>query len=117
MEDFLKSKAMITPGIAGATTTLITGTLYSQFGLPAKWVGLVVSLLFGLSIWADKEVPIYQRIVFYVINSLTIFAVAIGINQAGMAVEMSSRQDKAPAVIERMVPPSESTSFFHNWLR
>jgi hypothetical protein len=116
MEDFLSSKAMITPGIAGATTTLITGTLYSQFAVPAKWVGLVISLLFGLTVWADKQVPIYQRMVFYVINSLTIFAVAIGINQAGMAVEMSSRPPKDPTVIERKVPP-ESKSFFHDWLR
>ena len=115
MEEFLKSKAMITPGIAGATTTLITATLYSQFALPAKWVGLGVSLLFGLSVWADKEVPIYQRIVFYIINSLTIFAVAIGINQGGMAVEMSVRQAKDPTVIERGVP-QESKSFFQDWL-
>jgi hypothetical protein len=114
MDDFLKSKAMITPGIAGATTTLITATLYSQFALPAKWVGLAVSLLFGLSAWADKQVPIYQRIVFYVINSLTIFAVAIGINQAGLAVETSGRQPKNSTVIERTVPP-ESKTFFHEW--
>ena len=116
MEDFLNSKAVITPGIAGASTTLIAGTLYSQFALPAKWVGLALSLLFGLTVWADKQVPIYQRMVFYVINSMTIFAVAIGINQAGMAVEMSSRQPKDPTVIERQVP-LESDSFFHTWLR
>jgi hypothetical protein len=116
MDDFLKSKAMITPGVAGATTTMIAGTLYSQFGLPAKWVGLVLSLLFGLAVWADKHVPLYQRIFFYVINSLTIFAVAIGINQAGMAVEVSTLQAKNPNVIERKVQP-ESKSFFHNWFR
>jgi len=114
MDDFLKSKAMITPGVAGATTTMIAGTLYSQFGLPAKWVGLVLSLLFGLAVWADKQVPLYQRIFFYVINSLTIFAVAIGINQAGIAVEVSTLQAKNPHVIERKVQP-ESKSFFHNW--
>jgi len=116
MDDFLSSKAMITPGIAGATTTLITGTLYSQFALPAKWVGLGVSLLFGLTVWADKQVPIYQRMVFYVINSLTIFAVAIGINQAGMAVETSARQAKNPPAIERYVPP-DSNTIFRDWLR
>jgi hypothetical protein len=115
MDDFLKSKAMITPGVAGATTTMIAGTLYSQFALPAKWVGLVLSLLFGLAVWADKEVPFYMRILFYIINSLTIFAVAIGINQAGMAVEKSTREVKDPPAIERKVEP-ESQSFFHNWL-
>lgn len=115
MDEFLKSKAMITPGVAGGTTTMIAGTLYSQFGLPAKWVGLVFSLLFGLAVWADKQVPIYQRVLFYVINSLTIFAVAIGINQAGMAVEKSSREVKDPTAIERKVEP-ENKSFFHSWL-
>ena len=114
MDDFLRSKAMMTPGIAGAATTLISGTLYSQFGLPAKWVGLVVSLLFGLSVWADKTVPFYQRIVFYCINSLTIFAIAIGINTAGLAVERSTEQTQTPPEIVRSIPP-ESTSFFHNW--
>ncbi|MEJ2286952.1 MAG: hypothetical protein P8X85_25580 [Desulfobacterales bacterium] len=115
MDDFLKSKAMITPGVAGATTTMIAGTLYSQFALPAKWVGLVFSLLFGLAVWADKEVPFYLRILFYIINSLTIFAVAIGINQAGMAVEQSTRKVKDPTAIERKVEP-DSNAFFHNWL-
>jgi hypothetical protein len=56
-----------------------------------------------------------MRILFYIINSLTIFAVAIGINQAGMAVEKSTREVKDPPAIERKVEP-ESQSFFHNWL-
>jgi hypothetical protein len=115
MDDFLKSKAMITPGVAGGTTTMIAGTLYSQFGLPAKWVGLVLSLLFALIVWADRQVPFYQRILFYIINALTIFAVAIGINQAGMAVEKSAREIKDPPTIERNVEP-ENKTFFHSWL-
>ena len=115
MDDFLKSKAMITPGVAGATTTMIAGTLYSQFALPAKWVGLVLSLLFGLAVLADKKEPFIMRIVFYIINAMTIYAVAIGINQAGMAVEKSAREVKDPPAIERKVEP-ESQSFFHSWL-
>ena len=115
MDDFLKSKAMITPGVAGGTTTMIASTLYSQFGLPAKWVGLVLSLMFALIVWADKQVPIYQRILFYIINALTIFAVAIGINQAGMAFEKSARGIKPPPTVERTVDP-ENKTFFHNWL-
>jgi hypothetical protein len=116
MDDFLKSKAMITPGVAGATTTMITGTLYIQFGLPAKWVGLILSLLFALVIWGDKEVPIYQRAVFYIINTLTIFAVSIGLNQAGMTIETSNQQLKNPPLIERNVP-QESKTFFHDWFQ
>jgi hypothetical protein len=114
MDEFLNSKAMLTPGVAGALTTTITGTLVSQFGLPGNWTGLVISLLLGLAVWADKSVAIYQRIVFYAVNSMTIFAVAIGINTAGMAIEYSRMQSVEPPVVEREVLP-DSERFFQEW--
>lgn len=116
MDDFLKSKAMMTPGVAGAMTTMITGTLVSQFGLPGNWTGLVISLLMGLAVWADKSVVIYQRIVFYLINSLTIYAVAIGVNTAGMAISHGEEGIKAPPAIERSVPDDQK-KFFQDWFR
>ncbi len=114
MEDFIKSKAMLTPGAAGATTTMITATLVSQFGLPGNWTGLVISLILGLSVWADKSVAIYQRIIFYIINSLTIFAVALGLNTAGIVVNDKIERSVNPPQIERTVP-AESQAFFQNW--
>lgn len=114
MDDFLNSKAMMTPGVAGAATTMITGTLVSQFSLPGNWTGLVISLLLGLAVWADKSVSVYQRIVYYIINSLTIYAVAIGINTAGMAIQYSSGHGPSTPVIEREVPP-DSHQFFQEW--
>ncbi len=114
MDEFLKSKAMMTPGIAGSLTTMITGTLVSQFGLPGNWTGLVISLLLGLAVWADKSVIIYYRIIYYIINSLTIFAVAIGVNTAGMAISYSSDRVSDPAIIERMVP-ADKDKFFQEW--
>jgi hypothetical protein len=116
MDEFLKSKAMMTPGVAGGVTTMITGTLVSQFGLPGNWTGLVISLLLGLAVWADKSVAVYQRIIYYVINSLTIYAVAIGVNTAGMAIQYSSERSSDPASIEREVP-SDADRFFHDWFR
>jgi hypothetical protein len=117
MEEFFHSKAMMTPGAVGATTTMITGTLASQFGLPGNWTGLVLSLLFGLSVWADKSVPVYQRIIFYIINSMTIFAVAIGINTAGMVINKSTERKVAPHVIEEKHTPAEQQKFFQDWFR
>lgn len=114
MDDFLKSKAMMTPGLAGAATTMITGTLVSQFGLPGNWTGLVVSLLMGLVVWIDKSVPVYQRLLFYLIHSMTIFAVAIGVNTAGMEIQHSNRPVSDPAAVERTVP-LESEAFFQKW--
>lgn len=117
MEEFFHSKAMMTPGAAGATVTMITGTLASQFGLQGNWTGLVISLLFGLSVWADKSVPVYQRIIFYLINSMTIFAVAIGINTAGMVVNKSAERKVDPHVIEEQYSPAEQQEFFQDWFR
>ncbi len=116
MDDFLKSKAMMTPGVAGALTTMITGTLVSQFGLPGNWTGLVISLLLGLAVWADTSVVIYHRIIYYIINSLTIYAVAIGVNTAGMAISYSSEGISDPAAVERTVPAQED-KFFQDWFR
>jgi hypothetical protein len=116
MDDFFRSKAMLTPGVAGATTTMITATLVSQFGLPGNWTGLVISLLLGLSVWADKSVAIYQRIIFYIINSVTIFTVALGLNTAGMVVNQKVERFVNPPEIERKVPP-ESKAFFQEWFR
>jgi hypothetical protein len=114
MEDFFKSKAILTPGAAGATTTMITATLVSQFGLPGNWTGLVISLILGLSVWADKSVAIYQRIIFYIIHSLTIFTVALGLNTAGIVVNDKIERSVNPPQIERKVP-AESQAFFQNW--
>lgn len=117
MEEFFQSKAMLTPGAAGVTTTMITGTLVSQFGLPGNWTGLVISLLFGLSVWADKSVSVYQRIIFYLINSMTIFAVAIGINTAGLAINQSTERSVDPHVIEENHLPADPQKFFQDWFR
>jgi hypothetical protein len=114
MDEFLKSKAMMTPGVAGAVTTMITGTLVSQFGLPGNWTGLVVSLLLGLVVWVDQSVAVHHRIIYYLINSMTIYAVAIGVNTAGMAISYGSEPVSDPPAIERNVPP-EAERFFQEW--
>ena len=116
MDEFFSSKTVqtLTPGVAGAMTTTITATLVSQFGLPGNWTGLVVSLLFGATVWADKSAAIFQRIIFYIINTLTILAVAIGLNTAGMVVNRAAERSVDPPVIERGVP-DQPPSFFQDW--
>lgn len=83
LKDFLNSKSMLTPGIAGAITMLVTNTLHLQFDLPHKWVALVLSFLLGSLVFGDKTTPTWQRAIFYVFNSLIIFAMAAGSNVAG----------------------------------
>ncbi len=112
MQEFLHTKAMLTPGMAGAATTMITGTLVTMFGVPGNWTGLIVSFFLGLLALADKSIPILHRIFFYVFNSLTIFTVAMGFNQAGIVATGQQQQVKYEY---RSISPEASPPFFHNW--
>ncbi|SEQ96876.1 hypothetical protein SAMN05421690_1004111 [Nitrosomonas sp. Nm51] len=123
MDNFVSSRSMITPGLAGSATTMITGTLVTTFGFPGAVTALIVSFVFGLMALADKSVAAYYKFIFYIINSVTIFSVAVGLNQAGMAIIERDRQ--APTVEERTLGPAEdeehdamqaeSRPFFQEW--
>jgi len=120
MNDFVSSKAMITPGVAGSATTTITGTLVSMFGLPGAETALVFSLIFGFMVFADQSVGFLYKILLYIISSMTIFSVAVGLNQSGMAITTSN---KTEVVIERSLAPANNESsnspsfqpFFQDW--
>jgi hypothetical protein len=93
LSDFLNPNSMITPGAAGAFTMMITNTLCQQFAqLHLGFTGLVVSFLFGAVVFgAGVSVP--ARMMYYVINSLIIFTVAMGSNAIGdQAAEQASKQ-------------------------
>jgi hypothetical protein len=107
LKDFLNSKSMLTPGIAGAITMLVTNTLHIQFDLPHKWVALVLSFLLGTLVFGDKTTPPWQRGIFYLFNSLIIFAMAAGTNAAGEGLAPDTQGNFAEAARE---------SFFQNWL-
>jgi hypothetical protein len=82
-EDFLNPKSMSTPGFAGAITMLITNTISFQFGLSDRWpafIGLIISFLFGTLVMAKGSLSGWERAVYYVLNSVIIFAVAVGTN-------------------------------------
>lgn len=111
MEEYLNSKAMLTPGVAGATTTTITGTMASVFGWPGSYTALVVSFLLGLLVFSDKTVPLLQRMVLYLVNSMIIFTVSVGLNTAGVAAMQTdeARNRSVEAAVET------EHSFFQPW--
>jgi hypothetical protein len=123
MDDFISSKGMITPGVAGSATTMITGTLVSTFGFPGAITALAISFLFGLLVLADKTVSIVYKLIYYIISSMTIFSVAVGLNQAGMVIV--ERDKTASTELERTLEPEESMQsdseatrtnrFFQEW--
>lgn len=114
MDQFLNSKSMITPGIAGAVVTVIVATLSSQFGLPAKWIALVTSLLIALLIFfADQAGKMVVRLIILLLNTIIIFSVSVGTNAAAIAATQPKTQVEQPP-FESMPEPTP-TPFFHEW--
>jgi hypothetical protein len=109
VEEFLQPKAMLTPGIAGGVTMLIANALWVAFSLPPRWTSLVLSFLVGLLVFVAKGgVPVWQRAVYYLLNSLIIFSVSIGTNYVGVGLT------HPPAQQSNAVEPR---TFFGDWLR
>ena len=106
---------MLTPGIAGGITMLIANALWVAFSLPPRWTSLVLSFVLGLLVFAAKGgVPAWQRAVYYLLNSLIIFAVSIGTNYVGVGVtQPPAQQNKVAAP----AGPPGARVFFSDWLR
>ena len=115
MGDFVNSKSMLTPAMAALGVTMMSGVLAGQFGLPGKWTGLIFSFILGTVVFADRETPIIQRALFYVINSLTIYTMAIGINEAGVAA--MSAHPAVPDACRAVVEEGAGKGFFSPWFR
>jgi hypothetical protein len=84
LDSFLTPEAMLTSGVAGAMTMMITNTLWQNFELPRAYTGIALSFIFGLLVLAATKTLI-MKIVFYVLNSLVIFCVAAGASGLGPA--------------------------------
>jgi len=110
VEEFLQPKAMLTPGIAGGVTMLIANALWVAFSLPPRWTSLVLSFLLGLLVFVATRVPLWQRAVYYLLNSLIIFSVSIGTNYVGVGLT------HPPAQQSNAMQPSPRR-FFGDWLR
>ena len=84
LADFLHPQSMVTPGLLGAAAMMGTNALCATFSLDEPIVCLVLSLLFGLAA-VIRDVPLFQRVLYYVLNTIIIFSVAAGANTIGLA--------------------------------
>jgi hypothetical protein len=82
-DQFLTPEAMLTPGAAGAMTMMITNALALNFDTHRALTGLVLSFMFGAVVFVASR-NIWQKGLFYVLNSLIIFCVALGTNAIGV---------------------------------
>src|SRR5437868_14877632 len=102
---------MLTPGIAGGVTMLIANALWVAFSLPPRWTALVLSFLLGLLVFvATPRAPVWQRAVYYLLNSLIIFSVSIGTNYVGVGATR-------PPTQQSNAGDQGARTFFADWLR
>jgi hypothetical protein len=126
--NFLNPRSVLTPGVAGAFTMMITNAVAANFGLPPFYSALAISALLALVVFLRaKRDHWYQRVLCMVLNSAVIFAIAVGTNQAGLAVTKSAQpvnvgaQHTTGAARARATPLLIATvqpkaPFFSNWL-
>lgn len=102
--DFLSPTGSLTPAAAGAIVLLITNTLGAAFSLPRALTALVLSAIIGALIVAKFRATFLTRLGYWIVNSLTIFAVALGANGA------------VRGLTGDLPPAAASSSFLAPWL-
>lgn len=106
-KEFLNPGSMLTPGMAGGMTMAMTNVLSGQLHIEAPgpaYLGLGLSFLFGLLVFVGDEISWLKRGVYYVLNSLVIFVVAIGSNTVGQGATAAPPAPRSAAAPEDIGP-------------
>lgn len=83
LDAFLNPHSMVTPGLLGSVVTLGANSLAQLQLLPLLWIYLGLSFAFGTTAIV-KSGNLGQKVLFYFLNSIIIFSVALGANKIGM---------------------------------
>jgi hypothetical protein len=114
LAQFLTPEAMLTPGVAGSLTMMITNALAVNFAMPRAWIGLGLSFVFGLLVLVTSR-SLIQKGVFYLLNSLVIFCVAAGANGIGAgATQRASLSLVTPAFAEDISQKQQTLEYCSN---
>lgn len=74
---FLQPEAMLTPGVAGGVTMLVSNAVCGVFPVPLAATGLAISALL-CTLPLASVAPLWKRSVCYVLNTLIVFSMAMG---------------------------------------
>lgn len=116
-KEFLNPGSMLTPGMAGGMTMAMTNVLSGQLNITAPgpaYLGLGLSFLFGLLVFVGDEVSWLKRGIYYVLNSLVIFVVAIGSNTVGQGA--TARPAAAAPAPAAAVSGADLTDWLGAWI-
>lgn len=104
MNEFINSRSMLTPGVAGALVMVLANSLTSAFnwGISASGLALSLSFSIGMVVLGDDKLKWFFRVPLYVLNSLIIFSMAFGSNTFGKHLEGDTA---TPQTIEPRIRP------------
>lgn len=89
VDSFLNPQSMLTPGVMGSAVMLGANSL-AQFHLTSVLsLYLLLSMVFGLTAVIKSE-SLVQKLIYYLLNSVIIFSVAVGANQTGQTAAHAS---------------------------
>lgn len=99
MNEFLNPKSMSTPGAAGALMMLIANALCNNFPeFPFRYVALVLSFAIGAVVFSATTMRIWERGIYWIVNSLIIFSMGVGAtNIAANVAAKQATQEKSVA--------------------
>lgn len=83
LDAFLNPHSMVTPGLLGSAVTLGANSLGQLQLAPLLWIYLALSFAFGVTAIINSG-SLIQKGLFYFLNSIIIFSVALGANKIGM---------------------------------
>jgi hypothetical protein len=84
IKEFLNENSLISPTIAAALTMVFSNALWFLFGLPQKWIALIISGLFVIGMVASPlTFSILRKVIYQIFNILIVFTMAMGMNSYG----------------------------------
>jgi hypothetical protein len=113
VKDFLSPQSALTPSVAGGLIVTISLPLADAFQCSFKFVALGVSFLLGaLIVLSVGEIMTRsQRALHWVLNSLMIFAVSLGV---AISVDSPPKAPQPPPELKEILePPSPRASLWH----
>jgi hypothetical protein len=101
MNEFLNPKSMSTPGAAGALMMLMANALCSNFPeCPFRYVALILSFAIGAVVFAASTMKVWERGIYWVVNSLIIFSMGATNIAANVAAKQASNEHATSVVSE-----------------
>jgi len=80
LNEFLDPRSRLTPGIAAGFTLVISNSFFLFFEFDRLLTALVISCVLTLLVVQGQNIPLWKRIIYYILNTLYIFSISLGAN-------------------------------------